>query len=211
MSSVECYLGQRNQFNPQKSTLGNSTVRIYLTGFMASGKSTVGPRVAERLGIDFCDLDDWVEAQAGRPISAIFEAEGEPAFRRLEAEALRATVQRDDVVVALGGGALVDVENLAFAKKHGTVVYLQVPAEELIRRLSSEADTRPLLQDEEGVPLPDRALRARIESMLVRRRRFYEQAHVTVDAAQPVDDVVAAMVRRVEAWERGREGERESG
>lgn len=172
-------------------------MRIYLTGFMASGKSTVGPRVAERLDLDFVDLDDVIEARAGQSIPQIFAEAGEAGFRRREAEALRATAERADVVVALGGGALVNEENLAFARAHGTVVYLRVPVEELVRRLEREADRRPLLQDAAGVPLARKAMRARIETMLVERRRFYEQAHLTIDAARPVEEVVAAVVRRI--------------
>lgn len=178
-------------------------MRIYLTGFMASGKSTVGPRVAERLGLGFLDLDDAIEAQAGQSIPDIFEAGGESAFRAREAEALRATAQHDDLVVALGGGALIDEDNLAFARAQGTVVYLRVPVEELVRRLEDQATERPLLQDETGTPLSVEAMRARIASMLDARRRFYEQAHATVDAARPVEEVVAAVAQRVGARERG--------
>ncbi len=173
-------------------------MRIYLTGFMASGKSTVGPRVAERLGLGFLDLDDLIEARAGRSIPEIFAEQGEAGFRRQEAEALRATARREDVVVALGGGALVEADNLAFARAHGTVVYLRVPVEELARRLEGQAAERPLMQDASGTPLSPAAMRARIDSMLAARRRFYEQAHVTVDAARPADEVAAAVARRVE-------------
>lgn len=182
-------------------------MRIYLTGFMASGKSTVGPRLAGRLGLDFLDLDTVIEAQAGRSIPDIFEAGGEPAFRQREAEALRATAQQGGIVVALGGGALVDADNLAFAKAHGTVVYLRVPVDELVRRLEDQATERPLLQDETGTPLSVEAMRTRIASMLADRRRFYEQAHVAVDAAQPVEQVIAAVVRHakkgMDEWKSG--------
>ena len=170
---------------------------MYLTGFMASGKSTVGPRVAERLGLDFVDLDAQIEAQAERSIPVIFEQDGEAAFRQLEVEVLRATADQSDVVVALGGGALVDADNLQFAKAHGTVVYLRVPADELLRRLKHEADERPLLQDESGEPLSEAAMRAKIERMLRARRSFYEQANVTVAADQSVEKVVAAVVNSV--------------
>ncbi len=168
-----------------------------MTGFMASGKSTVGPRVAERLGLDFVDLDAQIEAQAGRSIPVIFEHDGEAAFRQWEAEALRATADRSDVVVALGGGALADTDNLQFARARGTVIYLRVPADELLRRLKHEADERPLLQDELGEPLSEAAMRAKIERMLCARRSFYEQADVAVAADQPVEKVVAAVVESV--------------
>ncbi|HKL87422.1 MAG TPA: shikimate kinase, partial [Salinibacter sp.] len=103
-------------------------MRIYLTGFMASGKSTVGPKVAARLGCTFLDLDRLIAVHDGRSIPEIFAQDGEGRFRELETAALRKTVDTDNLVVALGGGALVDEENRAFAKEHGRVVYLEVDA-----------------------------------------------------------------------------------
>ena len=164
---------------------------------MASGKSTVGPQVAEQLDLDFVDLDDVIEERAGQSIPSIFEAHSESTFRRLEAEALQATQGREGVI-ALGGGALVDADNLAFAKEQGTVVYLRVPLEELARRLRDTAGERPLLLDEAGNPLSDEDLRAKIDRMLRKRRPYYEQAHVIVDGAQPVPDVASDIVEEVD-------------
>lgn len=168
-------------------------MRIYLTGFMASGKSTVGPRVAARLGLTFLDLDRLITAQDGRSIPDIFAEDGEAQFRALEREALHRTAETDDQVVALGGGALVDADNRAFAKEHGRVVYLRVDAETVLERVGGEADQRPLLQGEEGAPLSPPEMRARIEQMLDDREPTYRDAHATVDATQPVDEVVEAV------------------
>lgn len=176
-------------------------MRVYLTGFMASGKSTVGPDVAARLGQSFLDLDHRIEEQAGRSIPEIFAEEGEATFRALETEALHKTTDTDDLVVALGGGALVDDENRAFAKEHGRVIYLKIDAETVLERVGDEADQRPLLQDEEGTPLPPTEMKARIEQMMADREPSYAAAHATVDATQPVPDVVDDVVEAVRAAE----------
>lgn len=178
-------------------------MRIYLTGFMASGKSTVGPRVADRLGLSFRDLDRQIEANMGQSIPTIFAEEGEAAFRALETKALRETADSDDLVVALGGGALVDGDNRAFAKEHGWVVYLKVSPETILERVGDEADDRPLLQDDQGTPLPPDRMRKRVERMLADRAPTYAEAHVTVDATASVADVVDAVVAALRALETG--------
>lgn len=176
-------------------------MRVYLTGFMASGKSTVGPRVASRLGLPFLDLDRLIAGHDGRSIPEIFDEDGEDAFRRLEAEALQKTADTDELVVALGGGALVDVDNRVFAKEHGWVVYLEVDVETVLERVGEEAERRPLLQDDEGVPLSSEEMEARIEKMMTEREPSYAAAHDTVDATQTVPEIVDAVVDSVRAAE----------
>ena len=168
-------------------------MRIYLNGFMASGKSTVGPRVAARVGATFIDLDRLITAHDGRSIPEIFEDDGEEGFRALEREALHKTAETDDLVVALGGGALVDDDNRSFAKEYGRIVYLEVDPETILDRVGDEADQRPLLQDEDGTPLPPDAMEDRISTMLADRRAAYEDAHARIDATAAVDDVIDAV------------------
>ncbi|MEF8797593.1 MAG: shikimate kinase [Salinivenus sp.] len=177
-------------------------MRIYLNGFMASGKTSVGPRVAARLGLTFIDLDRLIRAHDGRSIPTIFAEDGEAAFRDLERAALRTTAEPDDLVVALGGGALVPDPNRAFAKEHGRIVHLEVDPETVLERVGDEADQRPLLQDEEGTPLSRDRMRERIEALLADRRAAYTDAHASVDATQSLDDVVAAVaaVTRDRGW-----------
>jgi shikimate kinase len=172
-------------------------MRIYLNGFMASGKSTVGPRAAARLGCTFLDLDRLIAAHDGRPVPDIFAEDGEERFRDLETAALHKTAGTDDLVVALGGGALVDDDNRAFAKEHGHVVYLEVDADTVLDRVGDEAAHRPLLQGEDGTPLSGAAMRSRVQGMLSERAAAYSDAHATVDATAPVDDVVAAVTATV--------------
>ncbi|PSQ80834.1 MAG: shikimate kinase [Bacteroidetes bacterium QS_8_68_15] len=178
---------------------------IYLTGFMGSGKSTVGPLAAVRLGWRFLDLDELIAERAGRPIPAIFAAEGEAGFRRREAEALRAVSREErDAVVATGGGTLVQPENLKRARASGTVVYLRAPAAVLAERLADAAAERPLLQSEEdGTPLAGAALTRRIETLLAERRPCYERAHRTVDTAEASPEATAEAVAAVGGKWRG--------
>lgn len=172
--------------------------RIYLTGFMGCGKSTIGPILANVLGYDFVDLDDAIREAAGRSVQRIFEEEGEDAFRALERLALTATGVRDHVVVALGGGALTYEANLQWTLAHGTIVYLFVPLDRLVRRLQRSRTVRPLLHDAEGRRLSSKALEEKVSGLLNRRELFYRQAHLTVNTGgmhvgAAVDAVVQAL------------------
>jgi shikimate kinase len=173
-------------------------MRVYLAGFMGSGKSTVGPLVADALGVDFVDLDDVVEARAGQSIPTIFSEHGEAAFRQLEADALRATADRSDAVIALGGGTIADDANREFARSHGRLIYLKVSADTVVERVVEGAAHRPLLQDDTGTPLPIDRMHARIERLLAARRSAYEAAPITVDANRPPGAVARAIVEAVQ-------------
>lgn len=157
---------------------------------MATGKTTVGRMVADRLGRPFVDLDQAIEETAGKPVAEIFRTEGEPAFRRAEAEALRRALDRGDVVLATGGGAACREDNLQQMLARGRVVALSVTPAEVIARTGG-ASGRPLL-DGAGDPLS--AARRLLEA----REPFYARAHVRVDTvgktpAQVADEVLAAI------------------
>ena len=184
--------------------MSNFERRIYLTGFMGSGKSTIGPILANVLGYDFADLDAAVEERAGKPVSRIFAEEGQAAFRALEATMLRETGARDKVVVALGGGALTVEDNLQWALANGAVVYLKVSLDALIRRLRRGRLVRPLLLDDTGRPLSTADLREKVKVLMDRREPFYERAHVVVEIAnQRVGITVDEVVRAVRRYSKG--------
>ena len=175
--------------------------RVYLTGFMASGKSTVGPLVADRLGYRFVDLDWLVEARTGRTVTDLF-ADGESTFRVAEAQALAETGKGRGLVVATGGGTLVDPQNLTVARTAGVVVWLRATPEATLRRLG-DARGRPLLAGPGGQPLQGDALAARVRDLSRAREPFYAQADVVVDA----DGAAEAVARQVaEALRNGRHG-----
>jgi shikimate kinase len=173
---------------------------IFLIGFMASGKTTVGRLLAARLGWAFADLDDLIAAGAGRTVPQIFAAEGEAGFRRRETDAVREAAARRRAVIATGGGAACREENLAAMCLNGRVVALEVSAEESVRR-AGPASGRPLF---DGQADPVGAARA----LLAVRRSFYERAHLCVrtDGRRPkdvaaaiADGLAAAAARRSEA------------
>ena len=170
--------------------------RIYLTGFMGSGKSTVGPRLAQRLGYEFIDLDDAVEKAVGKPVQTIFVDEGEAEFRRVEALKLRAVSRKARVVISLGGGAVTAEDNLYFVVTNGMLIYLRVAPAVLAERLRADSRVRPLLLDAQGRMLSGDQLLQRIRSMLEKRERFYNQADVVLDAGElDMDELVEAAVR----------------
>lgn len=178
--------------------MSNFEERIYLTGFMGSGKSTIGPILGNVLGYSFVDLDDAIEAKAGKPVRHIFAEEGEAVFRALEASAMRETGNRQRLVVALGGGALTIEENLVWALDHGIVIYLRVPVKQLVQRLRRSRTVRPLLRDASGRLLSATALRDKVAALMDRREPFYLQAHLVVDVDDlrvglTVDKVVQAL------------------
>jgi shikimate kinase len=154
---------------------------LVLIGMMGAGKTTVGRRVASRLGRPFLDSDDAIEAQTGRTVAQIFADEGESAFRRLETDVLRAML--DDTVpavIAAAGGAVLDPENRARMRRRGTVVWLRAEPASLVRRVRS-GDHRPLLADDPAGTL---------ERLATERSALYrDTAHevVDVDALSPAE------------------------
>lgn len=132
---------------------------VLLIGFMGSGKSSVGRIVGETLGLPFLDIDERVASKHGRTIAEIFAADGEPAFRAEESAALEALIGSDPTVVACGGGVVLDDANRSLLKRLGTVVYLQVSAEEALARIG-DTSGRPLLAGG-GVAMASALLRSR--------------------------------------------------
>lgn len=154
---------------------------ILLIGMMLSGKSTVGPLLARRLDAPFVDLDDAIALRTGRSVPSWFADEGEPAFRRAEAEILSALLdERPAAVIAAGGGAFEDPDSRARALSAAWVVYLEASAEALAARLRPGRGDRPLLAG----PRPAAEVLA---ELLERRGPNYRAAHYTVptDGASP--------------------------
>jgi shikimate kinase len=152
--------------------------RIVLTGFMGSGKSTVGPLVAKKIGWRFIDVDDVIEADAGMPISAIFAHQGEAAFRAREQATIARLASQEDLVLALGGGAIeIDATRKLLLDGPGTLlVHLEVSLATTLDRCRGSEDTRPVLADE-----------GNLAARYARRLPLYRMAHVSipVDALSP--------------------------
>ena len=164
--------------------------RIFLTGFMGCGKSTIGAKLAARLSVEFIDLDDCVVNLAGVTVEHIFSEQGEDAFRELESKALRSLP--NNVVCALGGGTLVKPANLVWALRESWMVYLRIGLMELVRRLQEDKTVRPLLQDRNGSPLSPMQMEIRIRDLLEQREPIYNQAHQTLDLDGMTPEIAAA-------------------
>jgi thiamine-phosphate pyrophosphorylase len=161
--------------------------RIYLVGFMASGKSTIGRRLAERLALPFVDLDDEIERTSGRTIRALFEESGEAAFRERESAFLAATESLPAAVVATGGGCFAQEENRRRIARLGTAVFLDAGLETVRGRLKGKTD-RPLFVSQE-----------QLGALFADRAPFYRMAPVAVRLGgaeavdQAADKVLAAL------------------
>ena len=163
-------------------------MKIFLIGFMGSGKSTIGRELADRLGFDFLDLDEVIEKSAGLPVVEIFARQGEPAFRRLEAGCLRQTLPLRRTVVATGGGTPCFYQNMEWMNNHGVSVFLDIPPATLAGRLENDSTRRPLLKGKTGRQLADL-----ISHKLASREAFYHLAHFTCHADAPPPEIAAAL------------------
>ena len=139
---------------------------------MGSGKSTVGRLVAQDLEFQFVDTDSLIEEKAGISIAEIFATEGEEAFRQLEREMISELARKDRVVIATGGGAIMNPENFASLKSHALVICLWANAESIHERTKHQTH-RPLLQGEDPLEA--------IRTMLAEREPVYKQADVIVN------------------------------
>jgi shikimate kinase len=164
--------------------------RIVLVGFMGAGKSTVGPLVAQRLGWTFLDLDDDIEAAAGRTVPEIFATDGESAFRTAERAAAERAVRRERLVLATGGGAFTVPETRRVLQQGTMTVWLRCTLDALLARIPTDG-SRPLA-----------ANRATIGPLLVGREPSYALADLTVDTTHMAPADVANII--AEAATRGR-------
>ncbi len=151
-------------------------MRVYLIGFMGSGKTTFGKRLAKQLGYTFVDTDKLIETQEGMTIPDIFALSGEAHFRALEQTVLHQTAHQTNAVIACGGGTPCFFDNIAWMRANGVVVYLKVPEKELFKRLQQASVKRPLLAG-----LDDAQLTAFIRDKTAERAAYYEQAHQVID------------------------------
>jgi shikimate kinase len=164
-------------------------VIVYLVGMPGSGKSTVGPELAARLGVPFVELDAEVQRAAGRTVAEIFQQDGEARFRELEAAALSEAATRDPSVVSCGGGVVLEPANRVTLRATGEVVFLSVPLEVLASRVRPAAE-RPLIR-----------AAGDLERLFAQREPLYREfaAHV-VDASGPPEEVAAAIEGELTRW-----------
>ena len=165
------------------------TPGIYLLGFMASGKSTIGRRLADELGWIFADIDDDIEAQQGLSIAEIFDTRGEPEFRALETVAIRKRVAEIEKgrprVVALGGGAFVRPENFEMLEDNGITVWLDCPFP-VVKARVAQATHRPLARDASA-----------FEQLYRDRRELYAKADFRIEITSDDPAVAVAAILKL--------------
>ena len=152
-------------------------MRIFLIGFMGSGKSHWGKQLANQLKIPYFDLDEVIAERENKSVSQIFAESGEEAFRIREREVLESLIDENaTMVLSCGGGTPCFFNNIEKMKKYGVAVWLNTHVEVLLKRLVNEKSSRPLIKN-----IGDSDLRSFIVRKLNERRMYYEQADVTID------------------------------
>lgn len=160
--------------------------KLYFVGFMGAGKSTMARAFAARLGWRPVDIDELIEQRERQAIADIFRDRGEPYFRALEREAVRAVLPERYAAVATGGGTFADTDNRALLLEDGTVVWLDVPFETVVERVPADG-RRPLAADRE-----------RFEALYLARCAAYRYAHLRIDAtAGRAEDLVERLLDRL--------------
>lgn len=173
---------------------------IYLVGFMGSGKSTLGRRLAARAGWTFMDLDTMIEQEEGMTVPRIFKEKGEAYFRELESKVLRDTEGMKDVVIACGGGTPCHGDNMDFMNSAGLSIYLKLTAKALFERLHNAKVTRPLL---EGMSADE--MKVYIEQKLEEREKWYLRSKMVVDALSTDPGTLLDIIRYEPPYNRGRD------
>jgi len=165
-------------------------MRVFLLGYMGSGKSTLGPKVAGELSIPFLDLDDVFEERYRISISNFFRKYGEHYFRKIEQALLQELTKQEEFLLATGGGTPCYYDNLDFMKQHGITVYLRLPFEVLIDRLICSQKKRPVIGG-----IEDEKFANHIREHLKSRELFYLQSDLIVDPTSFDPGSIAGMIK----------------
>ena len=167
--------------------------KIYLIGFMGSGKSTVGKKLASRLNWSFIDLDDKIELKTGIKIAEIFAGKGESFFRAMESDVLRSLATEADTVISTGGGTPCFDENMDYMLESGLTIYLKMTPAQLKTRLLRSSHERPLIKN---IRIED--LQGFIEKKLGEREKWYSRAEIAFDRFNSdISDLLALVRNRI--------------
>jgi shikimate kinase len=168
-------------------------MRIFLIGYMASGKSTAGKKLASKLGMKFIDLDEYIETEYGKSIEDIFSGEGEERFRELEHRYLQKVSTQDNTVFSLGGGTPCFYNNMELINKNGTSIYFKMSADALAHRLANAKKKRPKIAG-----MNEEQLKTFIHNDVDKREIFYLQAHYKVKAKDlDIDELVDFLKKEI--------------
>lgn len=168
------------------SVILNFMNNIILVGFMGTGKSVVGKKLAAKLNRDFVELDDIVETREKMPIKDIFEKKGELYFRLVEKKIVKEASQLKNKVISAGGGAIVDEENFKNLKNSGTIICLKASPETILKRTKG-LKTRPLLNVHDT--------KKQIEELLKKRETYYNKADFSIETDNiSIDEIVLKII-----------------
>ena len=164
---------------------------IALIGFMGTGKTAVGKALAEKLDKKFIELDPLIERKAGKTIPEIFKQDGEIAFRELEIEVTKEVAERKNVVIACGGGVVLNKINIDRLRKESLIVYLTASPKIILERTSNDAEERPLLKVANPTLI--------IQGLLRFRKPFYERAaDIKINTSKlDIDAVVKQIIVKI--------------
>lgn len=158
---------------------------IYLTGFMGTGKTTIGKKLSEKLSLPMIDTDKRIIERTGKSISSIFESEGEESFRNYESEVLQ-ELATNDIVISTGGGIILREENRIYMKENGLVIHLDCDFNVLVNRLKQSSiskEMRPLFQDDIE----------ELKQRYISRQELYSDADISIDTNKLIDEVVTKL------------------
>ncbi|MDR2953529.1 MAG: shikimate kinase [Prevotella sp.] len=160
--------------------------RIFLLGYMGAGKTTAGRELAKELGLDFIDLDHFIQARFQKTIAQLFQEVGEEEFRIIERKMLLEVGEFEDVVISAGGGTPCFYDNMDYMNNTGTTVYLKATPQALSERLNTCKDKRPLIKDKD-----ETELLSFVKENLEKREPYYSKANIIFETEELVnrDDV----------------------
>jgi shikimate kinase len=167
-------------------------MKIFLIGFMGSGKTYLGKQLASKLGFLFVDVDSIIENTEGVTIAQLFDNQGETHFRKIESERLQGLGKWDEVIISTGGGAPCFHENMEWMNAHGITVYLKTDPNLLLNRLKSETESRPLLRGK-----TDAELLEFIKNKVRERTPFYEKAKIIVEQNEDGEEIIFEILKKI--------------
>lgn len=153
--------------------------RIFLIGYMGAGKTTTGRELAKALGLEFIDLDQFIQARYQKTVSQIFQDVGEAEFRNIERNVLKEIGDFEDVIISTGGGTPCFFDNMQYMNNVGTTIYLKAHPEALSKRLNTCKEKRPLIKDKN-----EEELYIYVTENLHKREPFYSQAKVIFEPGE---------------------------
>ena len=166
-------------------------MKIFLIGYMGSGKSTAGKKLAAKLGMEFYDLDEYIEKEYGKTIEEIFDSEGEEKFRDMEHNALKAFLEKDNIILSAGGGTPCFYDNMDLMNDHGVTIYIKMSVDSLAHRLVNAKKKRPLIRD-----MSEFDMKNFIATNLEKREPFYLQAQYKVKGKDLDIDELAGFIQK---------------